>query len=108
MIGSLLFTIFVEGIVALGYALWRKKPTGRLFLVSVVANGITQSMLWVALNLFPNHYLTTLFVAEIFIWLIESLIFYVWPGSLLKWKEAALLSLGMNLTSFGLGWFAPV
>ena len=108
MIGSLLFTLFVEGIVVLGYALWRKKPGGRLLLASVIANGATQSILWLILNLFPNHYLTTLFITEIFIWLIESLIFYGWPGSQLAWREAVLLSLGMNLASFGLGWFLPV
>jgi hypothetical protein len=108
VIGSLLFTIFIEGLVVLGYSAWRKKPAGRLLLVSILANLLTQSLLWLTLNLLSAHYLPTLFTAEVFIWLIESLIFYRWPGSCLTWKEAVLLSLGMNLASFGLGWSLPV
>ena len=108
MIGSLLFTIFIEGIIVLGYAVWRKKPAGRLLLASALANLLTQSLLWLTLNLFWQYYLTALLTAEIFIWLIESLILYRWPGSRVTGKEAVLLSLGMNLASFGLGWFLPV
>ncbi|MGC1374863.1 MAG: hypothetical protein WA821_01485 [Anaerolineales bacterium] len=108
VLGSLLFTILIEGIVVLGYAAWRKKPAGRLLLASLFANLLTQSLLWLALNLFFQHYLAALFTAEVFIWPIESLILYRWPGSRLTWKEAVLLSLGMNLASFGLGWFLPV
>ena len=108
MAGSLLFTLFVEGLVVLGYAAWRKKPAGRLLLASVVMNIGTQSMLWLALNLFPDHYLATLVVAEPVIWLVESACLYGFPGTRLAWQEAALLSLAMNLASFGLGWFMPV
>jgi membrane-associated PAP2 superfamily phosphatase len=108
VIGSLLFTIFIEGLVVLGYSAWRKKPAGRLLLVSILANLLTQSLLGLALNLFWEHYLTALLTAEIFIWLIEGLIFYRWPGSRLTRTEAVLLSLGMNLASFGLGWSLPV
>ena len=108
MIGSLLFTIFIEGLVVLGYSAWRRKPAGRLLPASLLANLLTQSLLWLTLNLLFKHYLAALFTAEAFIWLIESLILYRWPGSRLTWKEAVLLSLGMNLASFGLGWFLPV
>ena len=108
MTGSLFFTILVEGMIVLGYARLRKKPAGRLLLVSVFANGVTQSILWFVLNFFLGHYLTALFITEIFIWLIESLILSIWPGSRLTWREAWLLSLVMNLASFGPGWFLPV
>lgn len=81
---------------------------GRILLASTIANVVTQSMLWAVLNLFFAHYLTVLFFSEIFIWLIESLFLWLFPGNQLAWKEAILLSLAMNLSSFSLGWFLSV
>ena len=104
MIGSLLFTLFVEGLVVLGYAAWQYKPAGRLLLASVLMNVVTQSALWLALNLFYNYYLPTLAVAEPLIWLAESACLYCFPGTQLSRREAILLSLAINLASFGLGW----
>jgi len=108
MTGSLLFTLVVEGLVVLGYAAWQKKPAGRLLLVSVLMNIGTQVMLWLALNLFIDHYLAVLGMAEIVIWLVESLCLYIFPGTQLSGWEAIWLSLVMNLASFGLGWFLPI
>ena len=107
MAGSLLFTLFVEGLIVTGYAAWRKKPAGRLLLASVLMNIATQSALWLALNLFLDRYLLTLAVAEPLIWLAESACLYFFPGTRLGVREAALLSLTMNLASFGLGWMMP-
>jgi hypothetical protein len=98
----------MEGIIVCGFALWRKKPTGQILAASVFANLLTQSLLWGALNLFPGHYLIILFVMEFFIWALESAILYYFPGTRLGGREALLLSLGMNLASFGIGWFLPV
>ncbi len=108
MIGSLLTTILVEGAIVLIYALWMGKPAGRLLLTSLLANILTQSMLWAVLNFFFAHYLMVLVISEVFIWLIEGLILRLFPGNRLGWGEAMLLSLVMNLTSFGLGWSLPV
>ncbi len=108
MIRSLLITISVEGVIALAYASWKTKPAGRILLASILANAVTQSLLWVVLNLYAAHYLTALFTSEIVIWLIESAFLRLFPGNRLAWKEAVLLSLAMNLASFGLGWFLPV
>jgi hypothetical protein len=105
---TLPLTILIEGIVICGFALWQKKPLGRLLAASVVANILTQSMLWGALMLFPHAYLLTLFTMEFLIWLIESAILRYFPAAQLTWREALLLSLGMNLASFGIGWFLPV
>jgi len=68
----------------------------------------TQSMLWLALDFFASRYLAALFVAEVFIWLVESACLYIFAGNRLAWTEAVLLSLAMNLASFGLGWFLPL
>jgi hypothetical protein len=46
-------------------------------------------------------------VAEVLIWLLESALLYFFPNTRLTWPEALSLSLGMNLASFGIGWFLP-
>lgn len=69
---------------------------------------MTQSILWVVLHLFFQSYLVTLLISEIMIWLMESLLLHLIPANHLGFKEALLLSLGMNLSSFTLGWFLPV
>jgi hypothetical protein len=108
VIFTLIPTIAIEGVIVCGFALWRKKPVGPILAASVFANLLTQIMLWGVLNLFPGHYLTTLFIMEFFIWILESAILYYYPGTLLGRREALSLSLGMNLASFGIGWFLPV
>ncbi len=108
MIITLAVTILTEGIVVTGYSFWQKKPLARILLASMLANLLTQSVLWGLLSFFPEHYLITLFVTEVFIWLIESAFLQLFPGTRLGWPAALLLSLGMNLASFGVGWFLPV
>jgi hypothetical protein len=108
VIKTLAITILVEGMVCLGYSIWRRKPNGSIFITSIFINLITQSLLWITLNLFYNHYLITLCVAEIFIWVIESFVLYGLRFNQLKVREAFVLSLMMNLSSFGVGWFLPV
>lgn len=102
---TLLITIVSEGIVVIGYCIWRRKTIQPILFTSVFINLITQSLLWIVLNLFFQHYLSTLLVAELFIWFIESLALYYFPANQLKFIEAISLSLGMNLTSLTLGWF---
>jgi hypothetical protein len=108
LIVTLFLTILVEGIVARWYAIWRGKPLGPLLFTSFVANLITQSLLWIGLNLFFQHYFSTLLIGEFFIWMIESVLLYYVPANRLLFTEALFLSLTMNLVSFALGWFLPV
>ena len=100
--------MFVEGILAFGYSIWQKKPIRPILYTSFLANLITQSLLWVVLNFFFQHYLTSLVVTEILIWIIESAMLYYVPANKLLFHEATVLSLLMNLVSFALGWFLPV
>lgn len=60
------------------------------------------------LQLFFPSYLAALLIAEVFIWFFESILIYLPRPNQLSWKSAVLLSLGMNLLSFGAGWFLPV
>jgi hypothetical protein len=108
VIVTLFITIFVEGLLVLLFCLGRGKPAGPILLTSILANLITQSLLWLGLTLFFRHYLAALGVAEILIWLLESVILSLIPANRLRLTEALFLSLMMNVTSFGLGWFLPV
>jgi len=108
LIPTLLITILVEGIVGAGYCLGQRKPFGPILLSSVFINLVTQSLLWLVLNLFFFHYLAALLAAEILIWIVESFLLYSIPGNQLHFRGAILLSLFMNLASFALGWFLPV
>ncbi len=108
MISTLIITIFVEGLIVSGYALWRRKPLGPILFTSVVANLITQSLLWAVLNLFFQHYLVVLLISEVLIWIIESILLFRFAANQLGMWEATLLSLFMNTASLALGWFLPV
>jgi hypothetical protein len=108
LIVTLLITLSIECAIVLGYVIWCKKPILPILLTSICGNLITQSLLWISLNLFFQQYLLTLLVAEILIWLLESLLLYYIPWNHLSFKEAILLSLGMNASSVALGWFLPV
>ena len=108
LILTLLITLAVESTVVLGYSIWQKKLLSSILLTSILANLITQSFLWVVLNIFFRYYLLVLVIAEIFIWLFESFLLYRLPANRLRFQEAVLLSLNMNLASFALGWFLPI
>lgn len=108
MIATLLPTLLIEGLVAAVYARWQGKPIVSILLTASLANLLTQSLLWLALIVFYRAYLPTLFLAEVGIWLLEGLALRIIPANRLSWREALILSLGMNLASFGVGWFLPV
>jgi hypothetical protein len=108
LILTLLITVIIEGAVVVGYSLWRRKPIQPILYTSLCINLITQSLLWIALNLFFRRYLIALFVGEILIWAIESLLLSVVPANRLRLTEAVFLSLGMNFVSFVPGWFLPI
>jgi hypothetical protein len=108
VINTLLITILVEGLVAIVYSTRRRKPVIPILLTSVLGNLVTQSMLWIVLTLSFRYYLISLFLVEILVWGIESMLFYAIRANQLKLKEAALISLGMNSISLAFGWFLPV
>lgn len=108
MILTLGLTIVIEGVVVTAYALWRKKPLIHLLLSSLLANLVTQSALWLILTRFPDHYLTVLLISEFCICGTEGLILYFYRYNRLRISEALILSLGMNLASFVIGWFLPI
>ena len=108
MIATLSITIIVESIVAGSYALCCKKSIIHLLFSCLLANLLTQSLLWLVLQVFIQHYLIILFIAEFLIWIIESAILFLYPYNRFRFSEALGLSLAMNLASFAVGWFLPV
>ena len=108
MIKTLAITVMVESVVCLLYSIWRKKPVQPILITSVLANLLTQSLLWIVLHLYFQHYLVSIYSAEILIWMIEGFLLHHFPANQLSLQEATLLSLTMNLASFGLGWFLPI
>lgn len=108
MITTLVLTLTIEGVVALSYSRWRRKPLVSILLTASLANLLTQSLLWLALTAFYRAYLPTLLLSEAIIWVVEAAILRLVPANRLAWGEAILLGLSMNLVSFGIGWFLPV
>ncbi len=108
MIATLSITILIESIIAGGYAVFRQKPIIHLLFSCLLANLLTQPLLWLVLQVFIGDYLIALFIAEFWIWIIESAILFLYPYNQLRFREALGLSLAMNLASFAAGWFLPV
>jgi hypothetical protein len=108
VIEALAITIPVESLVVAGYAMWRKKPRLHLQVSSLCVNLFTQLFLWGGLLIFQQHYLLTLSILEFCIWGFEAAVLHLYRYNRLNLREALLLSLMMNLTSFGIGWFLPV
>jgi hypothetical protein len=108
LIITLFITIIIESVLVIGYSHWGKKPVKPILFTSICGNLITQSLLWTVLSLFYQNYLLTLLIAEILIWFIEAALLYAIPVNQLRFKEAILLSLGMNALSFAVGWFLPI
>lgn len=108
MIDTLLITVLVEGVLVLAYCIWQKKPLLSIFVTSLAANVVTQSVLWVVLNIFFQHYLATLLITEILIWVMEGIALFGIRKNHLRVWEALPLSLVMNLSSFGVGIWLPV
>ena len=104
---SLLSTLALEGLVGVGFALWRKKPVKSLFLSSLLVNGITQPLLWLWLMISYRQYLRALLVAEGLIFVGEAMLLKRTPANRLSGREAFLLSLLMNGVSFGIGLMLP-
>lgn len=102
-------TLIIELLLAGFYALKRKASQLSTLTLVCLANVITQFAFWIVLNTYAAHNeLLLTFGLEIIIWGIEALVFYLPQRDNIKFKEAALLSLVLNLASFGMGLFLPI
>jgi len=101
-------TLAVELVLGLVYALWRKHPVFYLLTVILLMNMITQPILWLTLSsTFVGVSIVRTLMAEIIVWLVEGwILLKALPGRITN-KEAFLLSLVLNLASFGVGLVLP-
>lgn len=101
-------TLAVELILGLIYALWRKHPLFYLLTVILLMNMITQPILWMTLSsTFVGLSVVRTLIAEVIVWLVEGwILLKALPGRVTN-KEAFLLSLVLNLASFGIGYILP-
>ncbi len=96
-------------LLALAYALWRKRPRLKLLTVVAMMNLITQPLLWLAVQSLGNDaYTLWLGVGEVIVWLVEAGILAVAMRKQAKFLEALALSLVLNLASFGIGLLLPI
>jgi hypothetical protein len=105
---GLVVTLVVEIILALAYALWRKRPRTKLLTVVLMMNLITQPALWVFLrNYAGGSPFWPLAIGEVIVWLIEGGILGLALRKQAKFPETLALSLVLNLASFGIGLLLP-
>jgi hypothetical protein len=106
MVQGLLFTLAVEMALAAGYAIWRKRPLALLLTIVWMMNLITHSLLSLGIGelfyLLGAGIVWTL-ASELVIWLVEAGILAIALRKQIRFREALLLSLVLNVASFGIG-----
>jgi hypothetical protein len=101
-------TALLELLLGMAYAAWRKRPRLPLLTGILIANTITQLLLWASLEAVAGgSFWTAMLVGETTIWLIEALIIYLTQRSTMRKREALLVSLGLNAVSFAVGLLMP-
>lgn len=101
-------TVVVELLVALAYALWRKRSRVKLLTIVLMMNLITQPALWLIItSLKSNTAFWPLAIGEVIVWLVEGGILAFALRKQAKFPEALALSLVLNLASFGIGLLLP-
>jgi hypothetical protein len=115
LIGSLISltipaTLLVETTIGLLYSIIRKLPKVRVFAIILLANLITQPILWFVLAATEGMgiTLTLMVILEIVIWLVEALILYFTLRDQMRLIEALGLSLLLNGASVLVGVLVPI
>jgi hypothetical protein len=106
---SLPLTEAIECLLVLIYTHFRKKPRLEGFTIVLLMNLLTQPPLWFALNSISAHHSLLVFaIAEVFIWLFESVIFYLTQRRSYSFKEATGVCLLLNAVSLSIGLILPI
>jgi hypothetical protein len=101
-------TLAIELTIGLVYVLWRKRPWLRVLLAILLMNLVTQPVLWFAVKEFRLTTCIFAYLLELVVCLVEAWILYRVLRKTAKFSEVFLLSLAMNLTSFGIGLLLPI
>jgi hypothetical protein len=106
---GLLTTVIVEVLLGLGYALWRKRPLVTLLTTILLLNLATQPALWMTIRALDSRYSwIAISFAEGIVWLVEAVGLFLVQRKSVKFTEMLLLSLVLNLASFGVGLFLAI
>jgi hypothetical protein len=107
---TFLATLLIEIAVGFLYSIFRKLPKVRLLTIILLANLITQPILWLVLAATEGMGITLglTVVLEILIWLIEALILFFTMRDQIKFFEAAGISLLINGISFSVGFIFAI
>ena len=109
-LAGLLVTLAVEMILALAYALWRRRSLTLVLTIVWLMNLFTRPFLSFASGQFgltiSGSLIWTLGL-EIVVWLVEAVLLGVALRKQAKFWEGLLLSLVLNAASFGLGLLVP-
>ena len=102
-------TVLVECAAALIYAVLRKRNLTTTGTFVLLANLLTVPvLLFIALIFGFNAIGFVILTVEILIWLVEAVVLFIVQRQTIKFHEALLLSLGLNLLSFLTGLLLPV
>jgi hypothetical protein len=102
-------TALIECAAALIYAAIRKRNLAATVTFVLLANLLTiPVLLFLALIFGFNAVGFVILTAEILIWLVEAVVLFILQRRTIKFHEALLLSLGLNLLSFLTGLLLPV
>ena len=102
---SLFLTILIETIVVILLTKYfiniKKFKLGKVIFASCLASALTLPYLWFILPAYINNFIYYVYIGEILVFLIESLIY----NKVLEtnWKNSLLISFIANFTSFLLG-----
>ncbi|MGD2104611.1 MAG: hypothetical protein PVJ55_05795 [Anaerolineae bacterium] len=107
---ALSLTVVVEGLIVLAYAAARGLRIWHRLAYVVLANLVTQPVLWCFMVLVPADmpYFPALAVGESLVWVIEAFLLRLVTDRRLTLKKALHLSLSMNVVSCGVGLLLPV
>jgi hypothetical protein len=102
-------TMAIEVILGLIYSVIRNRSKLTTTTMIILANTITLLPLWsIIRNINGDFQIIFIIIAEILIWLVESVILYLTQRKTIRFREATLLSLILNGISTLIGFFLPL
>ena len=105
---GLVVTIVVELVVGGIYVLWRKRPWLQVLLTILLMNLVTQPIVWLVVKSMRLTLCAGTYVLELIVVLLEAWILRRVLRKSVNSSETLLLSVAMNLASFGIGLLLPL
>lgn len=105
---GLVTTLAAELLLGALYVVWRKRPAVLILTVILLLNLVTQPALWLTVSGFSGKYpVIAVLFAELVVWLVEAGGLFLAQRKTIGFGEALLVSLVLNVASFGIGLLLP-